>query len=133
MSAEHNIGHFAGAIDAWQRRVYDPCELTPQKRTHRAHEEVYELDEALRTGHNEKILGESCDVIIGMFGAALTVAQPQEVAATLFGTLVNMLRKYDSSEVLKLKAEGMSTDQALAHRKELWVPTTLYVNPSRTQ
>lgn len=108
-------------LNNWQKRVFEPDELSPMRRAARVGEEIHELDIALLGNEREEILDESLDVVIGSFGIALTVAEPQEVAARMLDKLTTILRKYDSSAIKALKAQGMTTDGAMEVRKTLWI------------
>lgn len=113
--------HLTGALHAWQTRVHDPIDRTPQRIANRAYVEVAELDETIKGGGNEEaILDESVDGIIGLLGVALTVAEPKRVAEAVFDKLVLMLHKYDAVTIERLKREGMATDEALEEMKRRW-------------
>lgn len=113
--------HLTSALHAWQTRVHDPIDRTPQRIANRAYVEVAELDETMKGGGNEEaILDESVDGVIGLLGVALTVAEPKRVAEAVFDKLVLMLRKYDPKVIEELKREGMATDQALEEMKRRW-------------
>lgn len=126
--------HLTSALHAWQTRVHDPIDRTPQRIANRAYVEVAELDATMKEGGNEEaILGESVDAVIGFLGVALTVAEPKAVAAAVFDKLVLMMNKYSPREIEELKHEGMATDEALDEMKRRWDTgtRTLFQAPSR--
>lgn len=132
---QHTGGHESlntvmGVMNSWQRRVFEPHELTPQRRAERVSEEFVELEVALMTGDKKEILEESVDCILGLAGIALTVAEPQEVAAQVFDKLMVILRKYDPNSVSALKASGITTDMALEVRKVQWNRSNGKIPPS---
>lgn len=109
-----------GVMNNWQKRVFEPHELTPQRRAERLNEEFVELEVAIMINEPKEILEESVDCMLGLAGIALTVAEPQEVAAAMFDKLMVILRKYDPNSVRALKASGITTDMALDVRKTQW-------------
>lgn len=118
--SHESLNTVMGVMNSWQKRVFESHELTPQRRAERVTEEFVELEVAMMTGNKQEILEESVDCMLGLAGIALTVAEPQIVAAAVFDKLMVILRKYDPNSINALKASGITTDMALEVRKTQW-------------
>lgn len=121
-SVVRGVSEMQRMIDRQQRGMY-PQEKSPLEQFDRAAEEWRELfhETVQYNGSSEardKLSGEIADVWISTMGIATVAAV--NMGPVVAHALSSMADKYDIRELAKLRAEGMSQDEAVAYRKSMW-------------